>query len=145
MNYVVALLFTESRREMVLIRKEKSPVPEHVGKLNGPGGKMEPGETPKMAVAREVWEETGVDMPADSYEDVCTLSGPDWVVHFLTLTTSWASQARTREKEEVVRLPTSFVVSLNSDVVPNIRWLTHMVLDPNGPRGNLYNVKDYAP
>jgi 8-oxo-dGTP diphosphatase len=30
------------------------------GKWNGPGGKIELGETPEQAVKREVWEETGL-------------------------------------------------------------------------------------
>lgn len=33
-----------------------------VGKWNGPGGKMEPGETSEQAVIREVKEETGLDV-----------------------------------------------------------------------------------
>ena len=33
-----------------------------VGKWNGPGGKVEPGETSEQAVIREVKEETGLDI-----------------------------------------------------------------------------------
>jgi len=32
------------------------------GKLNGPGGKFEPGETPEQACRREVREEVGVEL-----------------------------------------------------------------------------------
>jgi 8-oxo-dGTP diphosphatase len=32
------------------------------GKVNGPGGKLEPGETPRECVVREVREEVGVDV-----------------------------------------------------------------------------------
>lgn len=32
------------------------------GKWNGPGGKIESGETPEISVKREVWEETGMDV-----------------------------------------------------------------------------------
>ncbi|MDE1860620.1 MAG: 8-oxo-dGTP diphosphatase [Candidatus Micrarchaeota archaeon] len=32
------------------------------GKWNGPGGKLDPGETPKQCAIREVFEETGLEM-----------------------------------------------------------------------------------
>lgn len=38
-----------------------------VGKWNGPGGKIEPGETPEQNVVREVKEETGLDISDPFY------------------------------------------------------------------------------
>jgi 8-oxo-dGTP diphosphatase len=42
---------------MLLRRK-----PPHAGQWNGVGGKIEPGESPRACVAREVREETGIDL-----------------------------------------------------------------------------------
>lgn len=48
-------------RDTVLMIQKNRPF-EQIGKLNFPGGKIEPGESPKMAAIREVMEETGVDL-----------------------------------------------------------------------------------
>lgn len=56
-NYVLGFAFSEDFKRIALIRKNK---PEwQKGKLNGVGGKVEVGETPVMAMAREFQEETG--------------------------------------------------------------------------------------
>lgn len=43
--------------QLLLIRKKRGI---GAGKINGPGGKVDPGETPLAAAIREVQEETGV-------------------------------------------------------------------------------------
>lgn len=58
---VVGFLFTDSSGQVVLIQKN-SPAWE-AGCYNAPGGKVEQGETPAMAMRREYFEETGVDIP----------------------------------------------------------------------------------
>jgi 8-oxo-dGTP diphosphatase len=47
----------ESRGEVLLIRKKRGL---GQGKINGPGGKMDPGETPEQCAVRETQEELGV-------------------------------------------------------------------------------------
>jgi len=51
------LLFVVRRGEVLLIRKKRGL---GAGKLNGPGGKLDAGETPLAAAIREVQEEVGV-------------------------------------------------------------------------------------
>ncbi|MCA9716548.1 MAG: NUDIX domain-containing protein [Myxococcales bacterium] len=51
------LLFIRRDRELLLIRKKRGL---GAGKINGPGGRIEPGETPLAAAVREVEEEVGV-------------------------------------------------------------------------------------
>lgn len=53
------LLFVirEASREVLLIRKKRGL---GAGKINAPGGRIEPGETPVQAAIREVREELGV-------------------------------------------------------------------------------------
>jgi len=51
------LLFVVSGDEVLLIRKKRGL---GAGKINGPGGKLEPGETPEACAVREAEEEVGL-------------------------------------------------------------------------------------
>ena len=53
------------------------------GKVVAPGGKLEPGESPRQAVVREVREETGIELPAVSLVQVAVIeysfpTKPEW-------------------------------------------------------------------
>ena len=51
------LLFLRDGDRVLLIRKKRG---HGAGKINGPGGKIDPGETPRAAALRETREETGI-------------------------------------------------------------------------------------
>ena len=51
------LCFIVKNGQILLIRKKRGL---GAGKINGPGGRIEPGETPREAVVRETQEEVGV-------------------------------------------------------------------------------------
>ena len=51
------LLFLRDGDQVLLIRKKRG---HGAGKINGPGGKIDPGETPLQAALRETEEETGI-------------------------------------------------------------------------------------
>ncbi len=57
-RYVLGFAFTPSRKGVILIKKLRPNW--QAGKLNGPGGKIEAGETPEQAMIREFKEETGI-------------------------------------------------------------------------------------
>lgn len=59
------------------------------GKWNGAGGKLRPGETPKDGVAREVHEETGLEVSNLKLHGVLKhyfgdVDEPDWVVYIFS-------------------------------------------------------------
>jgi 8-oxo-dGTP diphosphatase len=54
---VATLLFIREGERVLLIRKKRGL---GAGKINGPGGRLEPGETPEQAAVREVEEEVCV-------------------------------------------------------------------------------------
>lgn len=75
---------------LLLQRKSAGRLGE--GKWNGPGGKVEPGETPLECVVREVWEETGLTVSDLTEQGVVDFyfgekPEPDWVVHIYTTST----------------------------------------------------------
>jgi len=55
MRYVCGFMFDTDLRYVLLIRKNRPAW--QAGLLNGIGGKIEPGETARRAMAREMWEE----------------------------------------------------------------------------------------
>ena len=55
------LVFVVEAGRVLLIRKKRGL---GAGKINGPGGRLEPGETPEQCAVREVREEVGLDVEA---------------------------------------------------------------------------------
>ena len=51
------LIFVIKRDQILLIRKKRGL---GAGKINGPGGRLEKGETPDNCVTRELYEELGI-------------------------------------------------------------------------------------
>lgn len=84
-RYVVGFLFSNPEdqygdRRVALIRKAK---PEwQKGRFNGIGGKIEEGESPAEAMAREFREETGVDDSIPWEEYASLQDGRGWVIYF---------------------------------------------------------------
>ena len=58
------LLFLVDRERVLLIHKKRG---HGAGYINGPGGKCEPGETPRACAIREVREEVRVEVTAPEY------------------------------------------------------------------------------
>ncbi len=65
----VALVLDQENR-LLLMRRAHEP---GKGRLGLPGGIIEPMETAELSCAREVLEETGVDLPASAYRYMGTL------------------------------------------------------------------------
>lgn len=81
-EFVVGFLFSEDH--VLLIRKRPGPLYVS-GKLNGVGGKIEPGEAPAQAMRREALEEANIGLPDGlSWEQFHTETHPvkGSVIHF---------------------------------------------------------------
>lgn len=136
-RYVAGFLF-DDQRHVALIRKLAGPSCL-LGKLNAIGGKIEPGEHPHEAMAREFAEETGLHV--SDWIKVVVLSGPGFEVTFFRAFTTpeFLSEVRTMEKEPVAVYSTD---PLPQDVVPNVRWLVPMALTTEASHVSSYEVQE---
>jgi 8-oxo-dGTP diphosphatase len=131
-EYVCGFLFSPDRRRVLLIRKRRPAW--QAGKLNGVGGKVEPGETVGEALRREFREEAGLDV-ADWRRGV-VLTGPDWRGHFFRAFGD-IDAARAMTDEPLERHPTD---GLPPDVIPNLKWIIPLLMDDQ-PAAGAYSVR----
>lgn len=134
-EWVVGFLIDPEREHVMLIRKNRPPW--MAGMLNGIGGKVEPGEHPDVAMAREFREETGltiigwdsyVRMTAVTTEDRSGVITPDrGVIHFYRAFGDLGPLppvSITDEHVEVHRIRTLSAPGEGlKNVVPNLLWL----------------------
>jgi 8-oxo-dGTP diphosphatase len=119
--FACGFLFTPDRARVLLIRKRRPAW--QMGKLNGVGGKIEPGETPAQAMRREFREEADLDI-AD-WTAAIVLTGPDWQAHFFRAFGD-VDAARTATDEPLEIHP---LRPLPPDTIPNLRWIIPLLLD----------------
>jgi 8-oxo-dGTP diphosphatase len=123
--YVLGFAFNNARTSVLLIQKARPAW--QAGKLNGLGGKVEPGELPALAMAREFYEECGLGVFKE-WERFAVMTSLDYDVHcyraFLDDATFWSARATTDE-------PVSYhiVRALPESVLPNVRWLVPFALN----------------
>ncbi|MDB5297315.1 MAG: hydrolase [Phycisphaerales bacterium] len=130
-TYACGFLFSPDRSRVLLIRKRRPAW--QAGKLNGVGGKIEPGEAPADAMRREFREEAGLDLP--DWDPVVRLAGPDWAGTFYRAFGD-VDAARAMTDEELEVHPAA---ALPPDVIPNLRWLIPLLLDED-VAGRAYTV-----
>jgi 8-oxo-dGTP diphosphatase len=123
------------------------------GKLNGVGGKIEPGETSKTAMAREFHEETGVLTLPLEWDVFAKMHFPKAEVTFLRYFGDAAAVAQTmtvysadlnRPIREAIehRLVRGIDEIPDGAIMPNLRWAIPMAFHDEGGRG-LVSI-DYA-
>ena len=123
-RYVAGFMFSEDRRRVLLIRKNK---PEwQRGLLNGIGGKIEKAEQPLAAMRRECREETTLVARADLWTQTVFLFGAKFCVYFFhSVGPIDQAQSVTDEKVEIVAVD----AIATRKVIPNLRWLVPLQLD----------------
>lgn len=129
-DYTLGFAFSADRSKIVLIEK-KTPAWQ-AGKLNGIGGKLEPGETPIDAMCREFEEECGVRTEPSDWHYFSKIVGNFGDVYCYRLFDDKALQARTLLAEEVKIMDVS-LDALRSTAMTNLPWLIGIALDDNQP------------
>lgn len=126
-KYVLGFRFHEGN---VLLIKKAKPAWQK-GRMNGIGGKVEPGEESIDAMVREFREETGIETSHSDWKYIALMTGPcgkdpeDWYVRV------YASfgpiiDAKTTTIEEVVSVPTN---GLPPEILNNLDWLVPLCQD----------------
>jgi 8-oxo-dGTP diphosphatase len=121
-TYVLALLFSADRSRVVLMRKTRPAW--QAGRVNAPGGKLLPDESPCDAARREVREEAGVDVAR--WEEFLAWDDPVYRLHAVRAFDDAALRAHTAEDQEVFLADTA---ALPPGLIDNLRWLIPLALD----------------
>lgn len=65
--YKLNLCFIKRGEQILLLNRDYAPV---MGLWHGVGGKIDEGETPEESVIREIYEETGIQVPGVTYKGI---------------------------------------------------------------------------
>lgn len=128
-TYVLGFLFSPDLESVLLMQKNRPAW--QAGHFNGIGGKIESGETPLDAMARECHEETGVLIAP--WREFCVMGNDQWRVHcfYVQWLDPWNNgkpcPATTKTDEPVLWVKCSEIP--NMLVIPNLTWLVPMALD----------------
>lgn len=126
LQMVVGLAFDPTRNMVVMVHKQSGP-PCVIGKWNGVGGKIDPGETPIQAMRREFREETGVDLH-DHWQQFAMLIAEQYDLFFFWAETNSVFSCRTMEKEEI-RLWLARDLLQEPNLMSNMRWMVPFIQD----------------
>lgn len=132
-RYVGGFLFSGDGTLVVLICKAKPTW--MAGLLNGVGGKIEPRESAGRAMAREFFEETGVLIPIQEWDELATLTGPDFHVQFFSAFVDAATVLKVttaEDKGEKVQVYATRHVLQAKNLASTVRALIPLALDDSG-------------
>jgi 8-oxo-dGTP diphosphatase len=136
---VLGLLFASDRRSVALIEKLRPKW--QAGKLNGIGGKIEPGEAPVTAMVREFQEEAGVNIPEENWQYFLTIEGGDWRVYIFRAFGDY--HLKTTTDETVLWWALGMNNGLFTDKrIPNLDWIIPMALDADRITGAVTYMDD---
>jgi 8-oxo-dGTP diphosphatase len=130
-NYVLVLPFNASGKRIVAMEKKRPAW--QAGKLNFPGGSIEPTDScPVQAAVRELREETGLVVLQESLNFVAFVRWFDdgnvecANCHVFSLFDDVVEHAKTIEDERVFVMDSDQL--LRGDVIDNLRWMVPMAI-----------------
>jgi len=133
---VVGFVFDEEARHVLLILKKKPAWQD--GYFNGIGGKCKEDEPARLAIARETYEETGMDIEPAEWTHFLTLhtggkpeTAPDVEVDFFFVRVERCvlTAAESKTKEQLMIIPRGSVH--NYQTVPNLQWMIPLAANWN--------------
>ncbi len=136
-EYVLGFMFSPDFKKVVLIEKTKPAF--QAGKINGVGGKIEPGETPEQAMIREFSEEAGL---LTTWTQFATLGGLGFKIYVSFCTSEYYNTVQTMTEEEIKIVD---VADLGKyPVMGNLHWLVPMAISIAQGKGDCSNfeIKD---
>jgi 8-oxo-dGTP diphosphatase len=87
---LATLIYIRQNSKTLMVYRNKKPNDMHMGKWNGMGGKLEPGESPEECAVREALEETGLELYDPRLAGFITFPAfddfEDWYVFIFTAT-----------------------------------------------------------
>jgi len=126
MRYVVGFIFSPELQAVTLVEKNRPAW--QAGLLNGIGGKIEPFEFAVDAVAREVREECGLNIPWDEWKPLMKLDFPHGteLYFFYVVREDW-NKFETLTDEKITFIEVSNLEK--EPTVPNLKWLIPMAIE----------------
>lgn len=144
-RYVLGFAFAHDPLGMLQVALIRKSHPDwQAGRLNGLGGKRQPGESPQAAMAREFLEEAGVEVPPARWRLRGIMEGDGfdnvpWTCDVLRADCTWDELRAANGHEtlhdagpEVVRIVEAARLHAVSALM-NLRWLIPVLRDPDAP------------
>ena len=120
-RFTLGFTFSADGKYVYLMRKDHPDF--QAGKLNGVGGKLEPGETFADCMAREAVEESGY---SGAWHHLATMTGntKGWGMYqcevFYSVMSEGDTEPHTCEREPIEKHPVADLLSLSSQMVPHL-------------------------
>ncbi len=124
-KYTLGFIFNPELDKVLLVHKQRPDWQK--GRLNGIGGKIEPGEESIRCIVREVAEECGLNTNKDEWVYLGKIRSPQSDVDLYTLVWRDAlSNAMTCGDEEIAWFPAH---DLPGNAITNLSWLIPLAKD----------------
>lgn len=133
---VVGFVFDDRFNNVLLIQKQKPDW--QCGYFNGIGGKCKENEPPRLAIARETYEETTMDIEPAAWTHFLTLhtggkpeTAPEVEIcfFFVAVERCVLTSARSETKEQLLIIPRNNVPHYKT--VPNLQWMIPLAVNWN--------------